>query len=437
MLYPQREWRPAVTCAVCESSSCHLAHQDHSCGRYSCRATTLCLQKQSITFTVSFYCVTTSLCLIYQAHSQPVCAMVCLKRSRHAATRPHQTVRKFRTCQSEYCMPLTKWCMQVIVPAALCCSLTAVQLVSLLLRHAPPLKSEKYDPGDAIRTNNAWFMYLTTCAVPHSAAGPLAAAAIIASCAVWPTPLNAVAAVTLLNRVRTWALEDPIEATGPPQHPVSSPQSPRSPTSNAPLLPSALDPDSLHSNIAGEHAPPRSECSPRDPSLPDESRFAPFLQAHEAELLAGWVAFQIMFCFVLQMPMLETVAKCSLLKWAHIGIIAESQSLQEGILIAMHAALLAALFLLLTAVRCAADPRTRVWPKRSQFASLVAEVLEELPGQSHGSRLAAVGNSVQHTASMGVDGAQPPGERLRAVGGTASGTYLPRPTSSSLFVALV
>ena len=137
--------------------------------------------------------------------------------------------------------------------------------------------------------------------------------------------------------------------------------------------------------------------------------------------------------------MLETVAKCSLLKWAHIGIIAESQSLQEGILIAMHAALLAALFLMLTAVRCAADPRTRVWPKRSQFASLVAEVLEELPGQSSGARLTAAGfqNPTRRAASMGVDEAlqQPPGERHRAVRGPASGACLLRSAPCFLCVA--
>lgn len=300
--------------------------------------------------------------------------------------------------------------VQVIVPAALCCSLTAVQVVSLLLLQTPVRVSDFYDPGTALRTNNGWSLYLTTCAVPHSAAGPLAASAVIASCAVWPTPLNAVAAAVLLKRVRSWSLEAPIPKgdPSPTQSPAASPPlSPRSPRNHGPLPHSPLAPDSLYSNLL-----PEDTGSPHNSNLPEESRFAPFLKAHEAELLAGWVAFQITFSFILQMPSFTKYATNDLLKWANIGIVAESANLPTGILVAMHAALLASLFLALTAVRCTADPKTRLWPKRTPFVSHVAKLLDvKADGQSPGSRLAAVVDHERHRTPLGGNGAiQPRGD---------------------------
>lgn len=313
-------------------------------------------------------------------------------------------------------------CSQVILPAALCCSLTAVQVGFLLLQHTPTRVSYFYDPGNTLRTNNRWSLYFTTCAAPHSAAGPCAAVAIIASCAAWPTPLNAVAAAVLLNRLRSWSQEAriPRGAPSPALSPTSSP--PTSPRHTQ--LRSPLARDSLHRNfqdLTDSQLP-----APANQNVAEESRFQPFLPAHEAQLLAVWVAFQITISNILQMPMLTKYAKGRLLGWANIGIIvdpseAASTAVQHGIRVAAHAALLAALYLFLTAVRCSADANTRLWPKRSPFVSHVATFLTDLPegaGRSPGSRLAAVGAAARHQRPLGLNGALNPhtAEGYRAVG---------------------
>ena len=321
----------------------------------------------------------------------------------------------------------------MILPAALCCSLTAVQVGFLLLQHNTPTRvSFLYDPGSTLRTHNRWALYLTTCAAPQSAAGPFSAFAIIASCAVWPTPLNTVAAAVLLNRVRSWSQEAPIPrgAPSPALSPASSPiNSPRGNHAAHAQLRSPLARDSVYSNFqdAAESQLP----VPYHQNIPEESRFRPFLPAHDAQLLAFWVAFQITISNILQMPMLTKYAKGKFLGWAHIGIIVDTSEtdadtvVQNGIRVAVHAALLAALYLFLTAVRCSADPDTRLWPKRSPFVSHVAAFLADLPeGRSPGSRLAAVGDAARHHSALGLNGALNPhsAEGYGAVGAANPGS---------------
>lgn len=102
--------------------------------------------------------------------------------------------------------------MQVLLPAALCCSLSGVQACSLMLPRAAGPQSSAYDPLAALRAARGLRLFVAAAAVPHTVAGTAAALLVVAACALWPTPLNLVAAAVMVWRLLAWALVPPDRA---------------------------------------------------------------------------------------------------------------------------------------------------------------------------------------------------------------------------------
>lgn len=115
--------------------------------------------------------------------------------------------------------------MQVLLPAALCCSLSAVQAVSLMLPRSQGPADAVYDPLAALRGPPGLRLFVAAAAVPHTVAGTAAALLVAAAAALWPSPLNLVAAAALVWRLLAWALASQEGVGAPSPLPLSRPQS--------------------------------------------------------------------------------------------------------------------------------------------------------------------------------------------------------------------
>eukprot|EP00892_Ulva_mutabilis_P011706 jgi/Ulvmu1/8908/UM049_0090.1 len=206
---------------------------------------------------------------------------------------------------------------QVLLPAALCCSLSGVQACSLMLPGSRPRSDATYDPLATLHPSSGLRLFMAAVAIPHTVAGPAAALLVAAACALWPTPLNLIAAAVLISRLIAWAFESPEQA--------------------------------------GDHAP-----------------FKPLLAPRRATALAAWVAVQMCAVYALQVPGARRFAALPAVAWARIGVITLAPSLATAVAIAAHATALAALYLALTAVRCGGATDTRAWPTPAELADSVA-----------------------------------------------------------------
>jgi hypothetical protein len=210
--------------------------------------------------------------------------------------------------------------MQVLLPAALCCSVSFVQAGGLFVTRGPRTRLTAYNPLSTLRLNSRAACFLSVVAVPHTTAGILVVLCLLSVCATWPTSLNVVFVTTLMWRFWTWA------------------------------------------------NPPVSRRS---------SQLEPLLGSRLVTALTIWTALQVAVIYTFQIPDFSPAADTAAFAWLNIGIFRSLDTPQELLLLAIHVIALASLYLTLIALRCTHDTATREWPSTEDVTSAVEDLVRE------------------------------------------------------------
>lgn len=206
----------------------------------------------------------------------------------------------------------------MLLPAALCCSVSVVQASSRVV--APGLLAQRgpYDPRALLRTSGRIALFFSSAAVPHTAAGVLTCTCLLATCAAWPSTLNVVPLAVFSVCLWRWA------------HPRTSTPGPR---------------------------------------------VAPFLGTSAAAALAAWAAVQLAVTYAAQISQFAAYLPRHQLAWLHIGVFHEQPDVTSASLLALHAAALLGLHLSLSALAGCSSSEVRLWPQAPDVAAAVAEQL--------------------------------------------------------------
>lgn len=204
--------------------------------------------------------------------------------------------------------------VQVLLPAALCCSVSFVQAGGLVVTRGLIAPHSPYNPLSTLRLRGRFASFLAVAAVPHTTAGVLAVLGLLAATAAWPSTLNVPLVLALLTHLWSWA------------------------------------------------SPPTAG---RDPLLPGLTGGA----------LPLWVAAQLALLYIFQIPELGTVATMPAAAWLHIGVLSQQTSHQDVALLTVHVIALAALYLALVALRCMRDAETRVWPSTDDVVAVMEDLV--------------------------------------------------------------
>ena len=208
---------------------------------------------------------------------------------------------------------------QVLLPAALCCSVSVVQACSRVV--APGLLAQRgpYDPCSALLTTGRIALFFSSAAVPHTSAGVLSCTFLVATCSAWPSTLNVVPLCVLSWVLWRWA------------HPQ------------------------------GNHTMPKLE---------------PFLSSRSATALSVWAAVQLAITYAAQIPQVAAWLVHHHQGWLHLSVLyGEHCSMATGLL-AAHAAALLGLYLSLNALAGCSSTDVRLWPQPADVAAVVAEQID-------------------------------------------------------------
>ena len=200
--------------------------------------------------------------------------------------------------------------VQVLMPAALCVSVSVVQAGGRVVARTAQVQLPPHDPLAALRPTGPLAFFLSVCAVPHTTAGALAYACLLGTCATWPSTLNIVFCGALMWCAWQWALPAASQAMPAPQ---------------------------------------------------------PFLGARACTALTIWAAVHLTVLYAVQMPDAARVVGAPALSWLNLGVFSEQDAIQSTVLLAAHAVSLALLYLALIALRRTHDSDTRLWPQVSDI----------------------------------------------------------------------
>jgi hypothetical protein len=204
--------------------------------------------------------------------------------------------------------------VQVLLPAALCFSVSVVQAGGRVVARTAYGRLPAYNPLGALRPTGRIALFLSVVSIPHTTAGCAAVLCVLAACATWATTLN-VAFIGVLACV-AWHWAHPRPAAEPPAA-------------------------------------------------------APLLSKRATTALTSWVVFQLTATYAVQIPEARRAAGAPALAWLNLGVFRESAPLRETLLLAAHIAAVAALYLALIALRCTHDAETRLWPQPTDVLDAV------------------------------------------------------------------